>query len=148
MSLLDLLRALRASRSAVPGAHSDGIAALEGEYQKLLSDLEAIRRSIADATASRRRLQAQLDKIAVAHEAANERARTAAREGRDEPARAALREALEAERTMAERRKTVEALAVRDGELKASAARVEARIHEYRARLDAVRTRADEVGRE
>ncbi len=114
---------------------------VELEYRKLLADLESVRRSIADATTVRRRLEAGAQVEVRAHEAASQRAQVAVREGRDDLARAAMREAVEAERRLASRRRPIDALADRDRELRADAARLQARVDGYRDRFDAVRAR-------
>jgi phage shock protein A len=142
MRFLDRLRAIR-TRSAELSAPAQGLdVAVEREYQRLLADLEAARRSIADATANRRRLEAQAEQVRRAQEAASERARVAVREGQDEMARSALAEGLAAERDLEARATAIDGLLDRDAELRASLAGLEHRIHEHRARLDEARARA------
>jgi phage shock protein A len=147
MSLLRRLRAIGPWRkpAAAPEPETVSPAAVDLEYAKLLADLEAVRRLIADASASRRKLEAQAEQVGRDHLAAKERARIALGQNQENLARVAVKETLDAERRLADRRKAIDALVARERELHSAAEKLEAGIHDYGARLDAARDRDEAV---
>jgi phage shock protein A len=147
MSLFERLRRI-ARRSAVTPAVSASApepapdAAAEAEGQRLVQSIEEIRRSTADAMASRRKLETQADELRLAVEKLQVQAAAAAAKHQDELARAALRESLAVERRLAERQKVIDQLRAHEHELAESSAKLQTRVADDRARLEAARARA------
>jgi len=144
MSLLDRLRRIvRPSAAVSPATAAGGEpgAAAEAEYQRQRLELERVRRSIADVMATRRRLEAGADEVRRALGGLQEQAAAAAARDQDGLARSALREALDTERRLAKRQATIDGLRRQEHELTESSARLQARLEDYRARLEAARAR-------
>jgi phage shock protein A len=148
MSLLDRLRRIvRPAPSAgpdVPAERGGPDVAVEAEYRQQLLELERVRRSIADVMATRKRLEAQAGEVRRALDSLQAQAAAAAAQDQDSLARSALREALDTERRLAKRQATIDGLRRQEHELTASSARLEARLEDYRARLEAARARSPE----
>jgi phage shock protein A len=120
----------------------DSMDSVEAEYQRRLLALEGIRRSSADLMASRRRLEAQADDARRAIERLQAQATSAAAQNQDDLARAALRQALEAERRLVKRQTVVDGLRSKERELAESSAKLQAGLADYRVRREAAQVRS------
>lgn len=146
MSILERLRGIvrrsspTGSAGRTPSQSSDE--SVEAEYQRQMLDLEGVRRSGADVMASRRRLEAQAEAIRRTIEKLESQAATAAAQNQDDLARAALQQALQSERRLAGRRKVVDGLRSKEREIAESSAKLQARLQDYRVRMEAAQARS------
>lgn len=146
MSIIERLRGIvRRSPATGPAGGEPSMGSdesVEVEYQRQMLALEGIRRTSADVTASRRRLESKAEEIRRTIEKLEGQAAAAAAQNQDDLARAALQQALQSERQLAQRQKVVDGLRSKEKEMAESSAKLQAHLQDCRARMEAVQARS------
>jgi phage shock protein A len=126
----------------VDAAEPEPRAAAEAEHASMVASLAEVRRGTVEVVMSRKRLEAQANQLRTELQELRNEAGAAVASEQDDRARAALGRALETERRLAGREKTIATLRGQERDLEAASARLASGIEDRRVRLEVTAARA------